>query len=213
MFALLLKLLDPRASLDASSQILIDGVPLHLVDRATLRQRLIAIPQDAVFLPDGSTFEQNLDPYSTANDAECLEVLQAVDLWTSIESRGGLKAEMTSQAFSHGQRQLFSLARAILRRRVRSRRSNSEEHRGGVLLLDEVTSSVDQATEQRMQALIRIEFQQWTILAISHRLDMIVDFDKVVVMDRGEVVEVGRPAHLIEIEGTRFGNLWKAGRG
>ncbi|XRM48571.1 hypothetical protein ABZX51_011487 [Aspergillus tubingensis] len=230
--ALLLKLLDPlpsppidheSSSLNddqgrQSAPVLIDELPLHRIHRATLRQRLIAVPQDPVFLPDGSSFLANLDPTNTATPAECQQVLEAVRLWEFVQERAeGLLAPVTAGTWSAGQRQLFSLGRAVLRAKIRQRAqslsfpndagSNNAAQAGGILLLDEVSSSVDRETEQMMQEIIRAEFRAYTIIAVSHRLEMIMDFDRVVVMDRGEVVEVGNPVALKEASGTRFGKL------
>ena len=77
--------------------------------------------------------------------------------------------------------------------------------------MDEVSSSVDHETERVMQEIIRTEFKDYTVVAVSHRLDMIMDFDRVVVMDTGEIVEVGNPIMLSQKEGSRFGDLVKAG--
>lgn len=166
-----------------------------------------------MFLPDGSTFRSNLDPFEVATLDECQSVLEVVDLWSFVAERGGLEAGMSPSTFSQGQRQLFSLARAVLRRRIRSKSlgiggGGSE---GGMLLLDEVSSSVDQETERAMQEIIRVEFQRYTIIAVSHRLDMIIDFDRVVVMEKGDIVEVGNPRALSKDDRTRFGELWRAG--
>ncbi|KAK9787168.1 putative ABC multidrug transporter [Seiridium cardinale] len=211
LIALLLKLLDPTA--ETAEGICIDETALHRVDRATLRQRIIAVPQEAVFLPDGSSFRVNLDPFDASTPEDCQSVLEVVDLWPFVQERGGLDAGMSPGTFSQGQRQLFSLARAVLRRRIRAKSlgiggGGSE---GGILLLDEVSSSVDQETERAMQEIIRVEFKAYTVIAVSHRLDMIIDFDRVVVMDKGEIIEVGNPRTLSGDETTRFGELWKAG--
>ncbi|KAI1735611.1 putative ABC multidrug transporter [Xylaria scruposa] len=211
IIALLLKLLEPLATEPYCLKI--DNAPLTRLDRVTLRQRIISIPQDAVFLPDGSTFLANLDPFQTATVEDAQSILRIVGLWDFVAERGGLEAGMTAGTLSQGQRQLFSLARAVLRRRTRARSlglggCGSE---GGVLLLDEVSSSVDQNTEKKMQEVIREEFKNYTIIAVSHRLDMIMDFDRVVIMDKGEIVEVGNPAHLAQEPGTRFGSLYAAG--
>ncbi|PKX93791.1 putative ABC multidrug transporter [Aspergillus novofumigatus IBT 16806] len=217
--ALLLKLLDPLPSTDNNHDeeppVLIDNIPLHRIDRATLRQRLIAVPQDPVFLPDGSSFRANLDPTNTATPAECQRVLKAVRLWGFVQERAeGLHAPVTAGTLSAGQRQLFSLGRAVLRARIRLRSTSSSpeegsdsQDQGGILLLDEVSSSVDRETERMMQEIIRAEFRHYTIIAVSHRLEMIMDFNRVVVMDRGEVVEVGDPAALKGAPGSRFGEL------
>ena len=211
LVALLLKLLDPLA--ETAENVVIDNIPLHRIDRPTLRQRIIAIPQEAVFLPDGSTFQANLDPLDISTPEECQAVLAAVNLWQFVQERGGLDAGMSSGTLSAGQRQLMSFGRALLRRRIRARNlgiggGGSE---GGILLLDEVSSNVDHETERVMQEIIRAEFRDYTVVAVSHRLGMIMDFDKVVVMDTGEIVEVGNPMALAREEGTRFGELVKAG--
>lgn len=206
MILLLLRLLDPLQS--CSRNIEIDHVPLHRIDRETLRKRIIAIPQDAVFLPDGSSIKANIDPLNGATDPECVQVLEAVRLSGFIDDRGGLDAGMSADDLSAGQKQLFSLGRAILRRRVRDRLAGGEK-RGGLLLLDEVSSSVDRATDRVMQEMIRDEFESYTIVMVSHRLDMVMDFfDRVVVLDRGAVVESGAPRELVETPGSRFGELW-----
>ncbi|KAF4223150.1 hypothetical protein CNMCM6457_000707 [Aspergillus fumigatiaffinis] len=220
LLALLLKILDPLPSTDNDHDqeppVLIDSIPLHRIHRGTLRQRLIAVPQDPVFLPDGSSFRANLDPTNTATPAECQRVLEAVGLWEFVQERAeGLHAPVTAGTLSAGQRQLFSLGRAVLRAMIRLRPSTSSspeegsdnQDQGGILLLDEVSSSVDRETERMMQEIIQAEFRHYTIIAVSHRLEMIMDFDRVVVMDRGEVVEVGNPAALKGAPGSRFGEL------
>ncbi|KAF3019761.1 hypothetical protein E8E14_010934 [Neopestalotiopsis sp. 37M] len=212
LIALLLKLLDPTMATSTGTHI--DGLALHKIERSALRRRIIAIPQDAVFLPDGSSFRANLDPFETATDADCQSVLEAVDLWSFAEERGGLDQGMSPGTWSQGQRQLFSLARAVLRRRLRAKSLSVVESggsEGGVLLLDEVSSSVDRETERAMQEVIAVEFKNYTVIAVSHHLDMIFDFDRVMVMDRGEVVEVGNPKTLSQDPATRFGELWRAG--
>ncbi|RBR23238.1 uncharacterized protein FIESC28_03980 [Fusarium coffeatum] len=204
LILLLLRLLDPLPS--CATNIQIDNVNLHQIDRATLRRRIICIPQDAVFLPDGNSIKANLDPYNAATDAECFNVLQTVRLTHFVNDKGSLNAGMSAEDLSAGQKQLFSLGRAILRRRVRDR---GEKNQGGLLLLDEVSSSVDKVTDRAMQEIIRDEFERYTIVMVSHRLEMVMEyFDRVVVLDRGSVVEDGGPRELVEMEGSRFGELW-----
>ncbi|KAJ5803205.1 ABC multidrug transporter [Penicillium pulvis] len=207
LLALLLKILDPLPNITGDAAILMDNIPLNRINRSTLRQRLIAVPQDAVFLPDGSTFQENLDPSHISTAAECQSILEAVGLWSFVQEHGGLNAPMVSGTFSAGQRQLLSLGRAMLRRGVRARFNNG----GGILLLDEVSSRVDHETERVMQEIVRVSFKDYTVISVSHRLDMVMDFDRVVVMDMGEVVEVGVPAVLKGITGSRFADLVRAG--
>ncbi|KAH8131304.1 hypothetical protein FP744_10009106 [Trichoderma asperellum] len=209
LIALLLKILDPISA--TAENIWIDDLPLHRLDRSVLRQRIIAVPQEAVFLPDGSTFQANLDVSEEATREECEAVLAAVGLWKFIEERGGLDAGMSASTFSAGQRQLMSLGRALLKRSIRKQKSGTNTKHGGILLLDEVSSSVDKETERVMQEIIRTEFKDYTVIAVSHRLDMIMDFDRVVVMDTGEIVEVGNPVVLAREVESKFGDLVRAG--
>jgi ABC-type multidrug transport system fused ATPase/permease subunit len=231
----------------------IDSISLHTIDRSTLRRRIIAVPQDAVFLPDGTSVQANLDPFGASSAAECRDVLEAVGLRGLVGDVDGegLAAGLAADTLSQGQKQLFSLARAVLRRRIRARELRHggglgtawgqssdeaaqnekgtgmaephsagswtgtaplEQEEGGILLLDEVSSSVDLETERAMQAVIKREFEGYTIVMISHRLEMVMDFDRVIVMDTGSVVESGKPTELVEVEGSRFRDLWMVGR-
>ncbi|MBE3049737.1 ATP-binding cassette domain-containing protein, partial [Candidatus Bathyarchaeota archaeon] len=175
----------------------IDSLPLHSIHRPTLRKRIIAVPQDPVFLPGSPTLLSNLDPDSLTSKSECLDVLRAINL----ESL----ADTDVEELSAGQKQLLSLGRAILRRRMRKE--------GGVLLLDEVGSSVDGETDRMMGEIIRREFEGYTVVMIAHRLGMVREFfDRVVVLDQGRVVEEGEPGVLVGVEGSRFRELWVSGK-
>ncbi|PVI01957.1 putative ABC multidrug transporter [Periconia macrospinosa] len=206
LIALLLKLFNPLP--ETAGNITIDDVPLCQLDRQALRERIIAVPQDAVFLPDGCTFQRNLDPHSVSTATECETVLAAVGMWKFVSERGGLEAGMDASTLSAGQRQLLSIGRAVLRQRLRA----WQQADGGILLLDEVSSGVDLETERVMQDIIRNEFKKYTVIAVSHRLDMIMDFDRVIVMDAGEIVEIGRPVDLVGVVGSKFGDLVRAAR-
>ncbi|KAH8651276.1 P-loop containing nucleoside triphosphate hydrolase protein [Xylariales sp. PMI_506] len=208
LMALILKLLDPLPG-TPNAAVQMDGVALDQVARQTLQARILAVPQDAVFPPDDSNFQANLDPFDLSTADECRVVLEAVGLWAFVEDRGGLAAGLTSGTLSQGQRQLFSLARVVLRRRQRSK--NNTTAGGGVLLLDEVSSSVDLETERMIQRVIRAEFFAYTVVAIIHRLDMMMDFDRILVMDEGEFIEVGNPLELTR-EDSRFRDLSMDGR-
>lgn len=220
----LLRLLDPLPS--CRHNITVDDIPLSRVDRGLLRERVIAVPQEPVFLSDSDgtySFRDNLDVSGASpSEEDCRSALDAVGLWPLVEGRGGLRAAMCADVLSQGQKQLFSLARAVLR--CRARRKGSGQQRlhgsgeeeptvgdGGILILDEFTSGVDRDTETVMQRIIGIEFGAYTIVMVSHRLEMVMDFDSVVVMDSGRIVEKGRPATLLT-QGSRFRELWEAGQ-
>jgi ATP-binding cassette, subfamily C (CFTR/MRP), member 1 len=168
-----------------SGTILIDGLDLSTLPRNCIRTSLNAIPQDPYFV--AGTIRLNLDPYSTSTDALIISTLRKVDLLNTIISNGGLEAELDPDMLSHGQRQLFCLARAILRK-------------SKIVVLDEATSSVDRKTDELMQRIIREEFKGCTIIAVAHRLETILDFDRIAVLDRGRLVECSSPEKLLAAE-------------
>ncbi|KAI0130479.1 ABC transporter [Xylariales sp. AK1849] len=212
MLLLLLHIIDPIGHNKQS--IVIDDLSLAEIDRSTLRQRIIAVPQEPVFLPDGTSFKSNLDPFKSSTDTEVEASLECVGLSSLVSQAGGLESGMSPGKLSQGQRQLFNIARAILRRKVRLRELWAEfgeaATEGGILLLDEVSSSVDRETERKIQEALMHEFGAYTIVMVSHRLEMVLDFETVVVMHKGSIVEVGNPARL-ERSGGWFANLAKPG--
>lgn len=194
LILLLLRLLDPTP--ETEGNITIDGLNLRRVHRDTLRQRVIAMPQDMVFLAAGETFKVALDPGELATDEECHTALERVGLLGAVEEAGGLHADVSKDALSQGQKQLFSLAVAVLRAQFRGRRGA----RGGVLLLDEVTANVDRDTEKTIMSVIEEVFQKYTVVAVTHSLGSVMRFDKVFVMGDGHVVKEGTPQALIKEE-------------
>ncbi|KAF1738242.1 Canalicular multispecific organic anion transporter 2 [Beauveria bassiana] len=214
----LTNLLDPMPT--GGGSVHVDGLSFDQIDRSTLRARFIAVPQDAVFLADGTSFHENLDPYAEADAHDCQAALEAVTLWQYVHDRGGLAAAMNPSSLSAGQKQLLALARAIVRHRLRvkqqlgtTNRENVTDEPGGILLLDEVSANIDQETELVMQQVIRNQFAKYTVIAIAHRLNMIIDYDRVVVMDQGRIVEMGSPRLLSQQQGSHFHALWHAGTG
>lgn len=94
---------------------MIDDVSLRTIDDGALRRRIIAVPQDATFFPDGTSFRTNLDPFAEIADTEYQAVPKRTALWPLVSARGGLRAALTADVLSHVQRQLWSLARAVRR--------------------------------------------------------------------------------------------------
>jgi ABC-type multidrug transport system fused ATPase/permease subunit len=210
ILALLVRLIEPIASKQPDSTastppILIDGMNLNNINSTVLRERIISVSQDSVFLPDSTTFRLNLDPWEVASETEMLEVLSDLGLLAVVEAKGGLDTPIRGAELSAGQKQLFSLARAVLRRRVKKRTTDVD---GGLLLLDEITSSADTETERRVRRLLDVEFKDYTVVMVTHRLEMAMACDRVIVLDTGVVVEDGRPADLLDIETGWFKDLW-----
>jgi ATP-binding cassette subfamily C (CFTR/MRP) protein 1 len=208
LMLLLLRLMTPLN--DVEEAMVIDQVPVCRVKREILRQRIIALSQGAALLPNGCSIKLSIDPFQEATEQECMSALSSVGLTNFTEDRGGLEACIGVDDLSGGQRQLLCLGRAIVRKLVKSRKAQDEKT-GGILLLDEVSSSVDHNTDRRMHEIINSEFANYTVIGISHRLETVVDyFDRVVVLDGGRLVESGVPQDLITMPGTYFGNLWKS---
>lgn len=180
----------------SSGQILVDDVDLATVSLDTVRGRFTALPQDLLSLP--GSVQANLDLMDRHSVVQLALVLKKVGLWEIIESRGGLQMQLGVLGLSQGQMQLFAVARALLRR-------------SKLLLLDEFTSAVDRGTEERILELINAEFRGSTVIAIAHRLNTIVNFDILVVMDAGRIVDHGTPQELLDKEEGMFRIMFEAG--
>lgn len=207
LLLLLLRLLDPIPS--TSCKITIDNLPIQQIDRATLRERIIAVPQDAVFLPHGNTIKSNLDPHELATEDECVYVLETVQLDALATKQDGVCAPFTANQLSGGQKKLFNLARSILRRIVKDRTTSlGTSSHGGVLLLDEISSGVDSSTENIMYDVISKEFADYTVISVVHGLDIVSQFfDRAVVLDQGVIVESGSPLELLQTKDGWFKEL------
>ncbi|KAF9693105.1 hypothetical protein EKO04_008679 [Ascochyta lentis] len=208
LILLLLRLLDTTPSPDLIFTI--DSINMLTLNRTLLRSRIIAVPQECVFLPDGSSIRANIDPTNTVSDTECQAILDMVQLTSFVSSQGGLDAPMSGDQLSAGQQQLFGLGRAVHRRRARMQANRQD---GGLLLLDEISSSVDRDTEVLMQNIISREFATYTIVAVAHRLGLMADFvNRIVVLEKGLIVEEGAPKELLAITDGAFRRLYQAGR-
>ncbi|XP_054459670.1 ATP-binding cassette sub-family C member 10 [Anoplopoma fimbria] len=175
-------------------QILLDGLDISTVGLAQLRSRLAIIPQDP-FLFSG-TIRENLDPRGRHSDQQLLDVVDQCHLSSVVNRKGGLDAEVgeRGKSFSVGQRQLLCLARALLTE-------------AKVLCIDEATASVDQKTDKLLQQTIREKFQNQTVLTIAHRINTVMDCDRVMVMHAGKVVEFDTPTALCQTDHSIFQRL------
>ena len=172
-----------------SGSIMIDGIDISTIPRSTLRERILCVPQSPEMFP--GTIRENLDPFNKHSDENITSVLQRVGLWPVIEARGGLEAD-ASTPLSAGEQQVFALAYALLRRAGLG-------GDGGILVLDEFSASVDIETERSIMKIVETEFSSWTVVSVAHRLETIKDYDLVLVMDSGRVVEMGRPDGLTTV--------------
>ncbi|GMM35209.1 ATP-binding cassette transporter [Saccharomycopsis crataegensis] len=198
-----------RLSELAEGKITIDGHDISKLGMFDLRSKLCIIPQDPVLFK--GSIRKNLDPFELSDDNSLWDALRRAglieqDVLKTVKVQkldaalgdSGLEnlhkfhldqqVEEEGANFSLGERQLIALARALVR--------NSK-----ILILDEATSSVDYETDANINKTIRTEFADCTILCIAHRLNTIVKFDRILVMDKGEVAEFGEPEKLYDDNG------------
>ncbi|XP_049950536.1 ATP-binding cassette sub-family C member 4-like isoform X1 [Schistocerca serialis cubense] len=162
--------------------ILIDDIDISSLGLHDLRKKVSIIPQEPVLFSE--TLRFNLDPFSEFDDDKLWNALEEVELKSGIQTLDFQVTEGGSN-FSVGQRQLLCLARAILRN-------------NRILVLDEATANVDPETDALIQTTIRRKFRHCTVLTVAHRLNTVMDSDKVLVMDAGAMVEYDHPYTLLK---------------
>eukprot|EP01104_Vermistella_antarctica_P012859 TRINITY_DN3793_c1_g3_i1.p1 TRINITY_DN3793_c1_g3~~TRINITY_DN3793_c1_g3_i1.p1 ORF type:complete len:1624 (-),score=345.41 TRINITY_DN3793_c1_g3_i1:937-5808(-) len=178
-------------------RIVIDGVDIRTIGLDDLRSKLGIIPQDPVLF--AGTLRSNLDPFDERKDGDIWNVLERVQLKTmATRLPGGLDAPVAEYGsnLSVGQRQLMCLARALLRQ-------------APILVLDEATAAVDYETDSVIQEAIRTEFKNVTVLTIAHRVHTIMDYDRVMVLEKGRIVEFDSPRVLMKNENGVFYSMVK----
>ena len=181
----------------SEGKITIDDVDLSKIGLQDLRSKITIIPQEPVLFV--GTVRDNIDLFHKSTDEEIWRALDAVRLRDVI---GKMSDKLQSRVlengknFSVGERQLFCLARALC-------------SKGKIFVLDEATAAVDVSTDKLIQKAIKENFADYTILTIAHRLNTIMDSDKVLVMDAGKVVEFAPPLTLLKQPNGYFTNLLK----
>ncbi|CAG9575807.1 unnamed protein product [Danaus chrysippus] len=172
-------------------KLVIDGIETSLVAKQNLRSKISIIPQEPVLF--SASIRYNLDPFNIYSDEELWRALEQVDMKSAVPSLD-FKVTEGGSNFSVGQRQLMCLARAVLR-------SNK------ILIMDEATANVDPQTDNFIQQTIRRQFSECTVLTIAHRLNTIMDSDKVLVMSSGEVAEFDHPYNLLSDPDSVFSSM------
>uniref|UniRef100_A0A3Q2X5M2 Multidrug resistance-associated protein 4 n=1 Tax=Haplochromis burtoni TaxID=8153 RepID=A0A3Q2X5M2_HAPBU len=177
---------------EPEGRITIDGFLTSEIGLHTLRQKMSIIPQDPVLFT--GTMRKNLDPFKQHTDEDLWNALQEVQMKAMVdELPSKLETVLTESGsnFSVGQRQLVCLARAILRKTR-------------ILIIDEATANVDPRTDGLIQQTIRDKFQECTVLTIAHRLNTIIDCDRILVLDAGMIQEYDEPYVLLQNQDGLF---------
>eukprot|EP01125_Pyxidicula_operculata_P021279 TRINITY_DN812_c2_g1_i1.p1 TRINITY_DN812_c2_g1~~TRINITY_DN812_c2_g1_i1.p1 ORF type:complete len:1539 (-),score=311.37 TRINITY_DN812_c2_g1_i1:20-4636(-) len=177
--------------------IYIDNVNIARVGLKDLRSRLAIIPQDPILFT--GTIRSNLDPFSEYSEDKLWDSLSAVSLKDFV-SKQDLKLDSVvtenGENLSVGSRQLICLARALLKKTK-------------IIVMDEATASIDFETDMLIQKTIRTEFKHATVLTIAHRINTILDSNRVLVLDQGKIVEFDAPQKLIQNQSSIFASLVK----
>ncbi|XP_075333092.1 ATP-binding cassette sub-family C member 4-like [Odontesthes bonariensis] len=180
LISVLFRLAEPQG------EIYIDGILTSAIGLHDLRRKMSIIPQDPVLFTD--TVRKNLDPFDQHTDEDLWKAVEEVQLKSVVEELPGKLETVLAESgsnFSVGQRQLVCLARAILRK-------------NRILIIDEATANVDPRTDELIQKTIRDKFRDCTVLTIAHRLNTIIDSDRILVLDGGAIQELDRPFALLQ---------------
>ncbi|XP_050405988.2 multidrug resistance-associated protein 1 [Patella vulgata] len=192
MFLTLFRLIEP-----SNGDIVIDGVHISKIGLHDLRSKLTILPQDPVLF--SGSLRMNLDPFDEYSDYQIWTALAQSHLKPFVE---GLPETIMYECgeggcnLSVGQRQLVCLARTLLRRTK-------------ILVLDEATAAVDYETDSLIQQTIRTAFKDCTIITIAHRINTIMDYDRVAVMDEGKIIEFDSPTRLLDNNKSQFYSMAK----
>ncbi|XP_043349189.1 ATP-binding cassette sub-family C member 6-like isoform X3 [Dermochelys coriacea] len=176
----------------AEGKILIDGVNIAQIGLQDLRAKITIIPQDPVLF--AGSLRMNLDPLNQHSDEAIWTVLEQIQLKNFVlDLPDQLNHECSERGenLSVGQKQLICLARALLRK-------------AQILVLDEATAAVDLETDLQIQSTIRTQFKEWTVLTIAHRINTILDYDRICVLENGQVAEFDSPEKLIAQKGLFY---------
>uniref|UniRef100_A0A8D2A9F3 ABC-type glutathione-S-conjugate transporter n=1 Tax=Sus scrofa TaxID=9823 RepID=A0A8D2A9F3_PIG len=183
----------------AEGEIRIDGLNVADIGLHDLRSQLTIIPQEPILF--SGTLRMNLDPFGTYSEEDMWRALELSHLHSFVSSQpAGLEFQCSEggENLSVGQRQLVCLARALLRK-------------SRILVLDEATAAIDLETDDLIQATIRTQFEACTVLTIAHRLNTIMDYTRVLVLDKGTIAEFDSPTNLIAARGIFYGMARDAG--
>ncbi|KAK4072430.1 hypothetical protein Trihar35433_4494 [Trichoderma harzianum] len=187
----------------SGGSISIDGINIATIGLFDLRSRLAIIPQDPTLFQ--GTVRSNLDPFHEHTDLELWSALRQADLVPADANMEDRKTDLSrihldsvveedGLNFSLGQRQLMALARALVR--------GSQ-----IIVCDEATSSVDMETDDKIQRTMATGFKGKTLLCIAHRLRTIIGYDRICVMDAGQIAELASPLDLWKMEGGIFRSM------
>ncbi|KAK0501032.1 P-loop containing nucleoside triphosphate hydrolase protein [Armillaria luteobubalina] len=182
-----------------TGEIFIDGIDLATVPLEMLRSAISTVSQDPFLLYAKMRDNLTLGCSTEVEDEHIWEALELVGMRKLVEGLEGRLDAMVSAdgvQFSAGERQLLCIARVLLQKRK-------------IVVLDEASSSMDTSTDQRLLSVLQNSLREATVISVAHRISTIVDYDKVMVLDNGRVVEIGSPKELLQRPDSLFYALYK----
>uniref|UniRef100_A0A915I9T3 ABC transporter domain-containing protein n=1 Tax=Romanomermis culicivorax TaxID=13658 RepID=A0A915I9T3_ROMCU len=186
----LFRLVEP-----AFGKIYIDDVDISTIGLHDIRKKLTVIPQEPLLF--SGSLRSNIDPFGCHSDAEIYQALESSHLKEFVDTLPeGLSFQVAESGsnLSVGQRQLVCLSRAILKK-------------SKILIMDEATAAVDLETDSYVQETIKEQFKDSTVLTIAHRINTVVDCDRIMVFENGQLVEFDSPTFLMANEDSFFAKM------
>ena len=176
-------------------QIFIDNTDISTIGLDLLRSNLTIIPQDPCLLE--GTLKYNIDPFNKNKNEDIIQILKDIG-FEYTESDDKIMDKMIEQGGSNlsvGQKQLVCIARALLRK-------------SKIVVMDEATANIDMNTEQIIQKALNLVLENSTVITVAHRIKTIINYDKILVLDAGEVKEFDSPTNLLKDENSLFHELF-----
>ena len=172
----------------------IDDIDISSIGLEMLRKNLTIIPQEPTLIE--GTLRENVDPTENYSDEKIIEVLKEVGLDDFLEGKNlEYKIENNGNNISIGEKQLICIARALIKK-------------SKIILMDEATANIDYKTETFLQNSINKELKDCTVITIAHRIKTIINYDRILVLNNGEIVEFDSPQNLLDKKGL-FYQLYK----
>ena len=179
-----------------TGDVTIDEVNIGAINIQGSRRAMSVITQNPVLFT--GSLRMNMDPFDEYEDKEIWDALQEASLKSMVETLPWKLNEEIKESgtnLSVGERQLLCLARALLKK-------------SKIIVMDEATANVDHKTDQLIQETIRTKFEQCTVITIAHRLNTVIDYDRVLVLENGQVVEFDYPKMLLQNKEGHFSRLY-----
>ena len=182
-----------------TGQVIIDDVNIGKINIQSARRAISVITQNPILFT--GSLRMNLDPFQEYSDQELWEALEEASLKNMVEKLPKQLSEEIKECganFSVGERQLLCLARALLKR-------------SKIIIMDEATANVDYKTDRLIQETMHTKSKNCTVITIAHRLNTVIDYDRVLVLENGQVVEYDKPEILLQNERGQFSGLYRHG--